>query len=125
VAVADTGFDTGSRINVHPAFKGRVKKLYGLGRPGISDDPHGHGTHVAGSVLGDGVSATEGNIRGTAPKARLVLQSILDAQGRLGGLPNDLNDCSINLTPPTKPVFTATPGVAQETLESMTTKLEK
>ena len=92
VAVADTGFDTGSRINVHPAFKGRVKKLYGLGRPGISDDPHGHGTHVAGSVLGDGVSATEGNIRGTAPKARLVLQSILDAQGRLGGLPNDLND---------------------------------
>ena len=92
VAIADTGFDKGSRTDVHPAFKNRVKKLYGLGRPGISDDPHGHGTHVAGSVLGDGVSPTEGNIRGTAPKARLVLQSILDAQGRLGGLPNDLND---------------------------------
>jgi serine protease AprX len=92
VAVADTGFDKGSTSNVHPAFKGRVKKLYALGRPGRSDDPDGHGTHVAGSVLGDGVSAKEGAIRGTAPKASLVLQSVLDASDGLGGLPIDLND---------------------------------
>jgi serine protease AprX len=92
VAVADTGFDMGSTTDVHPAFKGRVRKLYALGRPGRSDDPHGHGTHVAGSVLGDGLSATEGNVRGTATKAKLVLQSVLDANGRLGGLPDDLND---------------------------------
>jgi serine protease AprX len=92
VAVADTGFDKGSTTNVHPAFTGRVKKLYALGRPGRKDDPHGHGTHVAGSVLGDGVSASEGAIRGTAPKAKLVLQSLLDASDGLGGLPNDLND---------------------------------
>jgi hypothetical protein len=26
VAVADTGFDKGSTTDVHPAFKGRVKK---------------------------------------------------------------------------------------------------
>ena len=92
VAVADTGFDKGSTTNVHPAFKGRVKKLYALGRPGRKDDPDGHGTHVAGSVLGDGVSATEGAVRGTAPKAKLVLQSVLDADDGLGGLPDDLND---------------------------------
>ncbi len=92
VAVADTGFDKGSTTNVHPAFKGRVKKLYALGRPGRKDDPDGHGTHVAGSVLGDGVSTTEGVIRGTAPKAKLVLQSVLDAHDGLGGLPDDLND---------------------------------
>jgi serine protease AprX len=92
VAVADTGFDKGSTTNVHPAFKGRVKKLYALGRPGRSDDPDGHGTHVAGSVLGDGVSAKEGAIQGTATKARLVLQSVLDADDGLGGLPVDLND---------------------------------
>ena len=69
VAIADTGFDKGSTTDVHPAFKGRVKKLYALGRPGRKDDPDGHGTHVAGSVLGDGLSSTEGAVRGTAPKA--------------------------------------------------------
>jgi len=92
VAVADTGFDAGSRTNVHPAFKGRVKKLYALGRPGRKDDPDGHGTHVAGSVLGDGLSGPEGAVRGTAPKAKLVLQSVLDNSDGLGGLPDDLND---------------------------------
>jgi hypothetical protein len=92
VAVADTGFDKGSTTNVHPAFKGRVKKLYALGRPGRKDDPDGHGTHVAGSVLGDGMSAAEGAVRGTAPKARLVLQSVLDANDGLGGLPDNLFD---------------------------------
>src|SRR6185436_825892 len=92
IAVADTGFDKGSTTNTHPAFKGRVKKLYALGRPGRKDDPDGHGTHVAGSVLGDGVSKADGPVRGTAPGARLVLQSVLDARGELGGLPDDLVD---------------------------------
>ncbi|HWI74798.1 MAG TPA: S8 family serine peptidase [Baekduia sp.] len=93
VAVADTGFDRGSTSNVHPAFSGRVVKLYALGRPNSADDPHGHGTHVAGSVLGDGSSPTMGGkIQGTAPEATLVLQSTLDAGGGLGGLPNDLHD---------------------------------
>ena len=91
VAVCDTGFDKGSTTNVHPAFKGRVAKLYALGRPGKKNDPDGHGTHVAGSVLGDGDSSTLGiKVRGTAPKAKLVLQSVLDAGGGLGGLPADL-----------------------------------
>jgi subtilisin family serine protease len=92
VAVADTGFDKGSTTDVHPAFTGRVKRLYALGRRGRKDDPDGHGTHVAGSVLGDGLSKTEGAVRGTAPKAQLVLQSVLDTGGELGGLPDDLYD---------------------------------
>ncbi len=92
VAVADTGFDKGTMDDVHPAFTGRVLRLYALGR-NTAKDPDGHGTHVAGSVLGDGHSETMGGaIRGTAPKAKLVLQSILDAVGGLGGLPADLND---------------------------------
>jgi serine protease AprX len=91
VAVCDTGFDKGSTTNVHPAFKGRVAKLYALGRPGKKNDPNGHGTHVAGSVLGDGNSTSLGiKVRGTAPKAKLVLQSVLDSGGGLGGLPADL-----------------------------------
>ncbi len=92
VAVGDTGFDAGSTTSTHPAFTGRVVQLYPLGRPS-ADDPDGHGTHVCGSVLGDGTSASMGGaIRGTAPRARLVVQSLLDAQGGLGGIPADLTD---------------------------------
>jgi serine protease AprX len=98
VAVADTGFDKGSTTDTHPAFTGRVKKLYAIGRRGPDkvDDPNGHGTHVSGSVLGDGVSANPltsnladgvttasgskgGKIQGTAPQASLVVQSLMVA----------------------------------------------
>lgn len=93
VAIADTGFDTGLTDDVHPAFIGRVNKLYSLGRQGQPNDPTGHGTHVAGSVLGDGTSAVLGlRITGTAPGAKLVLQSVLDSGGKLGGVPDDLHD---------------------------------
>lgn len=90
IAVADSGLDKGSTEDVHPAFTGRVVKLYALGQDSASD-PNGHGTHVAGSVLGDGFSETMGGaIRGAAPKAKLVLQSVLDPRGGLGGIPDDL-----------------------------------
>ena len=93
VGVCDTGFDQGSTSNVHPAFAGRVLKLYPLGRTNRASDPDGHGTHVAGSVLADGDSATLGyKVRGTAPKAKLVLQSVLDGWGGLGGIPDNLGD---------------------------------
>ena len=93
VAVADTGFDTGSTASPHPAFTGRVAKLYALGRPTKSDDPHGHGTHVCGSVLGNGTSASMGgSIQGTAPRARLVVQSLIGSAGGLSGIPADLTD---------------------------------
>jgi serine protease AprX len=93
VAVADTGFDTGSTTAPHPAFTGRVAKLYGLGRPDRADDFDGHGTHVCGSVLGDGTSASMGgSIQGTAPLARLVVQSLVDASGSFTGIPDDLVD---------------------------------
>lgn len=86
IAVCDTGFDTGNLEHPHPAFEGRVKRMYSLGRDGDPSDPDGHGTHVCGSVLGDGQSTAYGRIRGTAPAATLVMQSILAADGTLGGL---------------------------------------
>ncbi|MFG2332868.1 S8 family serine peptidase [Streptomyces sp. NPDC048604] len=95
VCVADTGFDKGMTTNVHPAFTGRVKRLVALGRtsPARTDDPDGHGTHVAGSVLGDGTSESMGeSVTGTAPEARLVLQSVMDEDGFLSGIPRNLRN---------------------------------
>jgi len=85
VAVADTGLD-----DQHPDFAGRILRLVALGRSNDTSDPHGHGTHVAGSVLGDG-TASNGQIKGAAPKAQLFFQSLLDDKGTLDGLPVDLN----------------------------------
>ncbi|KAL4862378.1 hypothetical protein BDV12DRAFT_207279 [Aspergillus spectabilis] len=92
VAIADTGFDEGSLTHPHPAFTNRVRQLYALGdRHGRSDDPDGHSTHVCRSVLGDGFSAAMGGaVRGAAPRAYLVVQSLLDQDNRLGGIPADL-----------------------------------
>lgn len=93
IAVADTGFDKGDPKDTHPAFNGRVKKLYPLGRKEKTDDPDGHGTHVCGSALGDGNSdSMGGRIAGTAPKASLVLQSVMDDSQSLGGIPSDLGN---------------------------------
>ena len=92
VTVADTGLDIGKIAGIHPAFTGRVAKLYALdpGQP-IPSDPNGHGTHTCGSVLGDGFSGSIGGvIQGTAPRTTLVMQSMSDAS--LPGIPTDLHD---------------------------------
>ena len=86
VGIADTGID-----DAHPDFAGRIVTIIARGRAGDHSDPAGHGTHVAGCVLGDG-TASGGVVKGTAPKAKLFFQSLLDASGHLGGLPLDLND---------------------------------
>lgn len=86
VGIADTGID-----DQHPDFQGRLVGISALGRANDHSDPNGHGTHVAGSVGGDG-RASSGSVRGVAPAAEIFFQSIMDANGDLGGLPWDLND---------------------------------
>nr|KMM67516.1 kp-43 peptidase [Coccidioides posadasii RMSCC 3488] len=98
VAVADIGFDKGSTQDVHEAFTGRVKKLYPLGKStsGTTGHPDGHGTQVCSSVLGDGnPKSMGGRIRGVAAKSTLVVQSLLDGRGNLGGIPDDLTQLFI------------------------------
>lgn len=104
IAIADTGFDRGSATRVPSDFRNRVLRLYPLGRRaddqaaesdpkllrGCADDPHGHGTHVAGSALGYDRGL---GIQGTAPKARLIMQSIYyNRYWPIGGLKADLGN---------------------------------
>ena len=87
VAVADTGVDSD-----HPAFAGpgRIKAKFALGRPRLTNDPEGHGTHVCGSVLGNAEDHNGDIIQGAAPEAKLVMQSVGDFNGGLGGIPRNL-----------------------------------
>jgi len=93
IAVADTGLDTGDPVSLHRDFHGRIAGIKSwpispvyeayIRNPGGDDGPadldSGHGTHVAGSALGDGTSAAAGGlpaIRGLAYGARLFFQAI-------------------------------------------------
>ena len=85
VGVADTGIDTD-----HPDLKGNILKTTAWGRKNNTSDPNGHGTHVSGSIAGNG-TASDGKIKGIAPEARLFFQSLLDEDGGISGLPHDLS----------------------------------
>ena len=105
VTVADTGLDNGvNNSNTHPDFKDHIKGILSFpippsqcawtgNNPGSCDDgandDHGHGTHVAGSVLGDGTLWPD--VQGMAPEAQLLVHAI-EHGGTLAGIPNDLGD---------------------------------
>jgi hypothetical protein len=122
VAICDTGIDTGNAAAIHPDFAGRILgiKSYPIapsfspyiknpgGDDGAADVNEGHGTHVAGSVLGsgassDGLPSVSGLIRGCAFDAKLYFQAVEQTMnwkkpsdqsqyGRymLAGIPQDL-----------------------------------
>lgn len=76
IAMADTGLDKGDIPSLHSDFNGRVPVGYAFGMFAKSwEDPMGHGTHVAGSVLGGGV-ASQGLLKGAAYDASLVAEGM-------------------------------------------------
>jgi hypothetical protein len=108
VAVCDTGLDRGSTApaNLHDDFENgsgnsRVIAIFDWVGDGASDAYSGHGTHVAGSVLGNGdrSGATPSThtypgsaYAGMAPEAHLVFQAVGEnTNDVLIGIPLDLN----------------------------------
>jgi len=92
VAVADTGLDTGvDDTSMHDDLEGRIEELIDRSDNGAADIFSGHGTHVAGSVLGNG-SCSDGQFKGMAPEAQLVFQAVEYKDMTLGGIPTDLKE---------------------------------
>ncbi|APH39514.1 S8 family serine peptidase [Methanohalophilus halophilus] len=85
IGISDTGLDTGiNDESMHDDIEGRIINISSWGDEDASDT-HGHGTHVAGSALGNGF-LSGGKYSGTAPAAKLVFQAIGDENGNLTGL---------------------------------------
>lgn len=103
VAVTDTGLDVQAQVlaGANPDFAaGRIAAAFTPAQMDPSDpscasttdwgDRYGHGTHVAGSVLGAGARSPAGpSLAGMAPGARLVLQNVSLGSGDLGCLRDD------------------------------------
>jgi subtilisin family serine protease len=112
VGVCDTGLDQGKKKpeSLHDDFEdgnglSRVNELFNLTQSYFNDTPDdifsGHGTHVAGTIMGNGFMSgshpsmnyfPQSSYAGIAPKARLVFQAAEDSNtGMLLGLILDLN----------------------------------
>jgi Subtilisin-like serine proteases len=124
IGIADTGIDSGDKATVHFDFRNRIKSIMSypitpdfapyIHNPGADDGAadfdSGHGTHVSGSVLGNGatlngVPGVNAPVRGLSYNARLVFQAIeqeldwIDPNNRerngrylLAGIPQDLTE---------------------------------
>lgn len=79
---ADSGIDTGIFATLHPDLTNGVVKITSYTSDGNLADYSGHGTHTAGSVVGDGT--IKSSYKGTAPSAKMLSQCIIDANGRFG-----------------------------------------
>ncbi len=83
IGLADSGLDTGSMGNLHPDLesvpgkKPRVIMLKSWAGVETPADVSGHGTHMAGTLVGSG-KASEGKYTGVASGASLYFQGIVD-----------------------------------------------
>jgi len=88
VGIADSGVDKGSMYDIHPDLKSdpgsmpRIAMLKSYSGRDIPDDPLGHGTHMAATIVGSG-AASNGKYQGIAPGASLYFQALLNEDNQL------------------------------------------
>ena len=93
IAVVDSG------VAQHPDIQTMMAAVDFVGTPPLqggvppmapenSIDPNGHGTHVAGILVGTGSHSPDGRMAGVAPQASLISVRVLDGTGR--GLTSDV-----------------------------------
>lgn len=75
IGFADTGLDS-----THRDFADRVEGTRNFVADTQTDDPDGHGTHVASIACGSG-EASGGRYAGVAPQARILAAQVLSHQG--------------------------------------------
>jgi hypothetical protein len=107
IGICDSGIDTGDPSTAHDDFDdgaGGSRIIANTVFPGaFMQDRSGHGTHVAGSVLGNGKMSgadpatddyPESCFAGIAPKARAYFQTVGPENGgsSLPGIPEDLSE---------------------------------
>ena len=111
IGICDTGIDSGKNdASMHDDFEGRIINIHSWpvqpyadvqndgDDDGKADLESGHGTHVAGSALGNGTMSGE-TYAGSAPEAEFVFQAIEQwteftdgSEGyAISGIPSDLN----------------------------------
>lgn len=76
IAALDTGVDTG-----HPDLAGKIAETTSFVPGQAVQDGHGHGTHVASTIVGSG-AASDGRRKGVAPGAELLVGKVLGNDGR-------------------------------------------
>lgn len=90
IGVADTGIDTGKNdSSIHKDLQGRIKTII-TSNGASAADKEGHGTHIAGSIVGNG-TMSNGQVKGIAPQAQLVFQGVSDSKGGVY-IPSDLGE---------------------------------
>ncbi|HEV2914227.1 MAG TPA: S8 family serine peptidase, partial [Pyrinomonadaceae bacterium] len=80
IAIIDSGVDTNHRSFTNSLGLSRVQLSQDFTGEGRTDDPYGHGTHVASASAGNG-QVSSGQYKGIASNAQIINLRVLNSEG--------------------------------------------